>query len=84
MSSSRWSRAQRAAAETASRARRAWLAAAVANGGSWAPFTATEREQFTRLVDKLSPLRIWMLHYVTNPEAWLQAHGSGSSTRTST
>ncbi|WP_454172196.1 hypothetical protein [Microbacterium maritypicum] len=66
-------RAQRAAAETASQQKRQRLAAAVAHGGSWAPFAATEREQFTRLVDEFDALHIWLLHYFTNPRAWLQA-----------
>ncbi|MBO0979280.1 hypothetical protein [Microbacterium sp. SD291] len=66
-------RAQRASAETASQQKRQRLAAAVANGGSWAPFAATEREQFTRLVDEFDALHIWLLHYFTNPRAWLQA-----------
>lgn len=68
-------RAQRVAAETASQQKRARLAAAVANGGSWAPFSASERDQFTRLVDELDPLHIWMLHYFTNPTEWLKARG---------
>ncbi|MGZ0067251.1 hypothetical protein [Microbacterium arborescens] len=66
-------RAQRAAAETASQQKRQRLAAAVANGGSWAPFAATEREQFTRLVDEFDALHIWLLHYFTDPTGWLQA-----------
>lgn len=66
-------RAQRAAAETASQQKRQRLAAAVANGGSWAPFAATEREQFTRLVDEFDSLHIWLLHYFTDPAGWLQA-----------
>lgn len=66
-------RTQRAAAETASRQKRERLAAAVANGGSWAPFAATEREQFTRLVEELDALHIWLLHYFTDPAGWLQA-----------
>lgn len=66
-------RAQRAAAETASLDKRRRLAAAVANGGSWAAFSTTEREQFTRLVDEFDALHIWLLHYFTNPSAWLQA-----------
>lgn len=66
-------RAQRAAAETASQQKRQRLAAAVANGGSWAPFAATEREQFTRLVDEFDALHIWLLHYFTDPAGWLRA-----------
>lgn len=66
-------RAQRAAAETASQLKRQRLAAAVANGGSWAPFSATEREQFTRLVGDFDELHVWLLHYFTNPAAWLQS-----------
>lgn len=66
-------RAQRAAAETASRLKRQRLAAAVANGGSWAPFSASEREQFTRLVDDFDELHVWLLHYFTDPAAWLRA-----------
>lgn len=66
-------RAQRAAAETASQQKRQRLAAAVANGGSWAPFAATEREQFTRLVDEFDALHVWLLHYFTDPAGWLQA-----------
>lgn len=68
-------RAQRAAAETASEQKRHRLAAAVANGGSWAPFSASEREQFTRLVDEFDGLHVWMLHYFTNPAEWLKARG---------
>lgn len=66
-------RAQRAAAETASQQKRRRLAAAVVNGGSWAPFAATEREQFTRLVDEFDALHVWMLHYFMDPRAWLEA-----------
>ena len=66
-------RAQRVAAETANQQKRRRLAAAVANGGSWAPFAATEREQFIRLVDEFDALHIWMLHYFSDPRAWLQA-----------
>ena len=68
------SRAQRAASETASHLKRQRLAAAVANGGSWSPFAASEREQFTRLVEEFDALHIWLLHYFTDPVAWLQAH----------
>lgn len=68
-------RAQRAAAETASQAKRRRLASAVVNGGSWAPFTASEREQFTRLVDDFDELHVFLLHYFTDPKGWLEAHG---------
>jgi hypothetical protein len=68
-------RAQRAAAETASQQRRERLAAAVANCGGWAPFTATEREQFNRLVEEFDALHVWLLHYFTDPTGWLQARG---------
>lgn len=67
-------RAQRAAAETASENKRHRLAAAVASGGSWAPFTASEREQFTRLVSDFDDLHIWLLHYFVNPAEWLRSH----------
>lgn len=66
-------RAQRAAAETASHHKRQRLAAAIANGGSWAPFSASEREQFTRLVDEFDELHVWLLHYFTDPTGWLQS-----------
>jgi len=66
-------RAQRAAAETASWQKRQRLAAAVANGGTWAPFSHSEREQFTRLVDEFGELHVWLLHYFTDPTGWLQA-----------
>lgn len=68
-------RAQRAAAETASQSKRQRLAAAVANGGSWAPFSASERDQFTRLVEDLDELHIWLLHYFNDPAGWLQSRG---------
>jgi hypothetical protein len=68
-------RAQRAAAETASQAKRRRLASAVANGGSWAPFSASEREQFTRLVDEFHELHVFLLHYFIDPKGWLDAHG---------
>ncbi len=67
-------RAQRAAAETASQAKRRRLASAVVNGGSWAPFSASEREQFTRLVDDFDELHVFLLHYFTDPKSWLEAH----------
>lgn len=67
-------RAQRLAAETADEERRRWLAASVANSGSWAPFSETERQQFDRLVEDLDPLHVWLLHYFQDPAAWLQAH----------
>ncbi|GAB3608355.1 hypothetical protein GCM10027414_04800 [Humibacter ginsengiterrae] len=67
-------RAQRAAAETASVDKRRRLAAAVANAGSWAPFTAAERQQFTRLVEEFDSLHIWLLHYFTDPAGWLKQH----------
>ena len=66
--------AQRLAAETASKDRRRWLAAAVANAGSWAPFSETERQQFGRLTEDLDPLHVWLLQYFKDPTAWLQAH----------
>lgn len=66
-------RAQRVAAETASQQKRRRLAAAVANGGSWAPFSAAEREQFTRLVEDFDALHIWLLHYFVDPVGWLKA-----------
>lgn len=67
-------RAQRLAAETASEDRRRWLAAAVANGGSWSPFSGAERLQFARLIEDLDPLHIWLLQYFQDPTAWLRAH----------
>lgn len=72
-------RAQRVAAETASESKRRRLAAAVVNGGSWAPFTASEREQFTRLVDDFTDLHVWLLHYFVDPKGWLDARGLSSS-----
>lgn len=68
-------RAQRTAAETASHRKRHRLAAAVANGGAWAPLAASERAQFTRLVDEFDELHVWLLHYFTDPAGWLQARG---------
>jgi hypothetical protein len=68
-------RAQRAAAETASSSKRQRLAAAVANGGGWAPFSATERAQFVRLVEDFDELHVWLLHYFQDPAEWLQARG---------
>ncbi|MCR2791462.1 hypothetical protein NQ156_00100 [Microbacterium sp. zg.Y625] len=68
-------RAQRAAAETASASKRQRLAAAVANGGGWAPFSASERAQFVRLVEDFEELHVWLLHYFQNPTEWLQARG---------
>ncbi|MEV8024618.1 hypothetical protein [Microbacterium sp. NPDC080220] len=68
-------RAQRAAAETASASKRQRLAAAVANGGGWAPFSASERAQFVRLVEDFDELHVWLLHYFQNPMEWLQARG---------
>ncbi|WP_341936120.1 hypothetical protein MRBLWO14_001808 [Microbacterium sp. LWO14-1.2] len=56
-------RAQRIAAETASERKRVRLANAVANEGSWAPFSRSEREQFSRLVGEFGELHIWLLHY---------------------
>jgi hypothetical protein len=67
-------RAQRAAAETSSEQKRQRLAAAVSNGGAWAPFSAAEREQFTRLITDFDALHIWLLHYFSDPAAWLKAH----------
>lgn len=66
-------KAQRAAAETSSQKKRQRLAAAVANGGSWAPFSASEREQFKRLVDEFDDLHVWLLHYFTDPAGWLRS-----------
>ncbi|WP_065569662.1 hypothetical protein [Microbacterium oleivorans] len=68
-------RAQRAAAETASQTKRRRLASAAVNGGSWAPFSESEREQFTRLVDEFSELHVFLLQYFTDPKGWLEAHG---------
>lgn len=68
-------RAQRAAAETSSAQKRQRLAAAVAHSGSWAPFSVTEREQFTRLIIEFDALHIWLLHYFCGPAEWLQARG---------
>ncbi|MBT9608142.1 hypothetical protein [Microbacterium sp.] len=69
------SRAQRAAAETASLTKRRRLASAVVNGGSWAPFSTSEREQFTRLVEDFDELHVFLLHYFVDPKAWLDSHG---------
>lgn len=68
-------RAQRVAAETASQAKRRRLASAVVNGGTWAPFSASEREQFTRLVDDFDELHVFLLQYFTDPKGWLEARG---------
>ncbi|WP_084076937.1 hypothetical protein [Demequina sp. NBRC 110057] len=68
-------RAHREAAETASEAKRRRLASAVVNGGSWAPFNASEREQFGRLVAQLDELHVFLLHFFVDPRAWLEAHG---------
>jgi hypothetical protein len=68
-------RAQRAASETAGQVKRQRLAAAVANGGSWASFSASEREQFARLVIEFDELHVWLLHYFVDPKAWLQSRG---------
>lgn len=67
-------RAQRLAAETANEERRRWLAASVANSGSWAPFSDIERQQFARLIEDLDPLHVWLLQYFQDPTAWLRAH----------
>jgi hypothetical protein len=71
MISSSLARAQRAAGKTASDDKRRRLAAAVANCGSWAPFSVSKREQFTRLVEDFDPLHVWPLHYFSGPVAWL-------------
>ncbi|MDQ4215068.1 hypothetical protein [Microbacterium capsulatum] len=68
-------RAQRTAAETASQQKRHRLAAAVAHAGRWAGFSVSEREQFTRLVDDFDEMHVWLLHYFTDPAAWLKARG---------
>lgn len=65
--------AQRMAAETASHRKRQRLAAAVANGGSWAPYSASDREQFKRLVEQFDELHVWLLHYFVDPTSWLQS-----------
>lgn len=65
--------AQRMAAETASERKRQRLAAAVANGGSWAPYSASEREQFKRLVEQFDELHVWLLHYFVDPASWMQS-----------
>jgi hypothetical protein len=49
--------------KTASDDKRRRLAAAVKNCGSWASFSVSEREQFTRLVEDFDPLQVWLLHY---------------------
>lgn len=67
-------RAQRLAVETAREDRRRWLAAVVANGGSWAPFSGTDRQQLARLTEDLDPLHVWLLQYFQDPTAWLRAH----------
>ncbi|WP_349426856.1 hypothetical protein [Microbacterium sp. LWS13-1.2] len=68
-------RASRVASETSSHAKRRRLAAAVANGGPWAAFPSARRERFTKLVNDYDDLHVWMLQYLNDPEAWLQAHG---------
>lgn len=68
-------RAQRSAAETADEGKRRRLATAVAHGGGWAPFTKSEREQFTRLVDDFDEVHVWLLHYFADPTAWLSERG---------
>lgn len=67
-------RAQRAAAETASEEKRRRLAFSVAHAGGWAPFSASERAQFTRLIDDLDELHVFLLHYFNDPAEWLKAH----------
>lgn len=74
-------RAQRVASETASLSKRRRLAAAVVNGGRWAPFSASEREQFARLVEDFGELHIFLLHYFADPKAWLDAHDLESAYR---
>lgn len=71
-------RAQRVASETASQTKRKRLAEAAVNGGAWSPFSRTEREQFTRLVDEFGDLHIFLLHFYADPKAWLDAHGMES------
>ena len=56
-------RAQRVAGKTESSDKSRRLAAAVENCGSWAPFSVSEREQFTRLVEDFDLLHVWLLHY---------------------
>lgn len=68
-------RAQRVASETASETKRKRLAAAAVNGGDWTPFSASEREQFTRLVEEFHDLHVFLLHYFVDPKAWLDSHG---------
>jgi hypothetical protein len=67
-------RAQRVASETASAKKRERLATAAVNGGGWAPFSASEREQFTRLVEEFHDLHVFLLHFYTDPKGWLDAH----------
>jgi hypothetical protein len=67
-------RAQRVASETADLNKRRRLASAAVNGGAWAPFSTSEREQFTRLVSDFDELHIFLLHFYVDPKAWLDAH----------
>lgn len=67
-------RAQRVASETADLNKRRRLASAAVNGGAWAPFSTSEREQFTRLVSDFDELHVFLLHFYVDPKAWLDAH----------
>lgn len=71
----RFGRAQRTSAETADAQKRTRLAAAAVHGGSWAPFTRSEREHFTRLVSEFDALHVWLLHYFADPSACLKQRG---------
>lgn len=67
-------RAQRIAAETTGGEKRRRLAAAVVNAGGWAPFSATERSRFPRLVEQFDDLHVWLLHFLQDTDRWLSAH----------
>lgn len=68
-------RASRVASETVSCSKRKRLAAAVANSGDWSVFAKRERTLFGRLVEDFDDLHVWLLHYLSDPEAWLAKHG---------
>jgi hypothetical protein len=69
-----YERAARIAAESASRDKRARLAAALSRMGDWDDLSKESREFFFGLVARYSDLHVFLLVFFHEPQAWLSQH----------
>lgn len=75
-----YSRASRAAAETASKRKRARLASALRHAGPWSRVPNDQRIRFLGLVADYEDVDVALLRYLSHPEEWLTANSSWKST----